>query len=142
MILDFEALDRLWERLKARSRRLQAADATDVDTHVAHALVTVLLFGTIGVGLAMMLGGAFGLTPPFERGLTAGIVFGWAFYLAREIHSRWGRWRYKSWDGICDVVVPVWITAPAVFHSLGLLWLLSIGVLLLYYVFRPIGGGR
>lgn len=161
--------DSLWERLKKRSARFRSADEHPDQTHVHHALVTVLLFGTLGAGLALMARAVSPLpfTPPVLEGLRWGIIGGWVFYAGREILNRldvtqeivgtvrglrWVQipiawkfdWRWQPWDGICDVVIPLWVTAPIVFGSLWALWGLSLAVAALYFLFRPIrnGGGR
>lgn len=128
----FELGDRLWERMKARSRRLQAADATDDQTHVHHALITVLLFGSIGTGMGLLGGLAL------EVGLRAGILGGLGFYAIRETLARWRNWSYKPWDGVCDVAVPLWVAMPVLLNSVVALWVMSLVVALLYFVFRPI----
>jgi hypothetical protein len=139
--------DRLWENyIKPRSRRLQLADQIDDQTHVHHALVTVLVFGTLavlGATVAMLavsawLGTFVLSTWVFGIPLRYGIAFGWAFYFVRELVARVGNWRYKTWDGICDVLVPLWVTAPVLFHSVVLLWVLSALVAMMYFLFRPL----
>jgi hypothetical protein len=157
-------LDDFWERLKARSRRLREFDSTPEATHVGHALVTVLLFGTIGVGLAMMIA-ALGLPAPLATGLRWGVIAGLAFYVVRELANRtdvthelvcnvrglrWLRipygvrfdWRWQPWDGLCDIVVPLWVCLPVLLGSLWALWLLSLAVTALYLLFRPYRSSR
>jgi hypothetical protein len=122
--------DRFWERLKARSLRLQAADATPDQSHTHHALVVVLLFGSVFAGLALLA------SMRIELGLKAGFIVGWIFYAIREIAMRVeGGFRYKPWDGVCDIVVPLWVTLPVVIGSASALWILSWIVVLLL---RPI----
>lgn len=156
-----DPLSNFWGRLKKRSRRFAAADETNEQTHMNHALVMVLLFGTIGAGLALMFDHALSV------GLKAGVVVGWGFYILREFNQRlsisqwvvandeaprwlrWFRfpiglrldWRWNAWDGICDVLVPLWITAPIVSGSVVLLWVLSALVAVMYFVFRPLDDG-
>lgn len=131
--MSLDILDRLWERLKARSRRLELADATDDQTHVHHALVVVLLFGSMAAGLALL----GGMSAAF--GLKIGFVIGWIFYAIREIATRVEEgWRYKPWDGVCDIVIPLWVTLPVVLESASALWILSAIVALLYFVLRPV----
>lgn len=155
-----DPLSNFWGKLKGRSRRFAAADQTDEQTHMNHALVMVLLFGTIGAGLALLAGRSR------QSGLEIGIVVGWSFYLLREIHQRlyiaqwivgeprWLRWlripdptsvrfepRFRLWDGVCDILIPLWITAPIIAGSVELLWALSVLVALAYFVFRPLDDG-
>lgn len=151
----------LWERLKKRSARLRAADEHPDQTHVHHALVTVLMFGTVGVGLAFMVSAFLPVKPPLEAGLRWGVIAGLVFYALREIWNRldvteqvvgtvrglrWVRiptrfrfdWRWQPWDGVCDIVVPLWVTAPVVFNDVWLLWALSWAVFALYFLLRPV----
>lgn len=124
--------DGAWERAKARSRRLQLADATVDQTHVHHALITVIVFGSLGAVLSLFR------PEPIAEGLRLGFMAGWAFYLVRELWNRRGDWRWRLWDGACDIAIPVWVTAPVVFSSPELLWALSIVVVVLYFFLRPI----
>lgn len=124
--------DAAWERLKARSRRLQLADATVDQTHVHHALVTVLAFGTLGAAVSLFRPEAI------AEGLRVGFMAGWTFYLLRELWNRRGNLGWRLWDGACDIVIPLWVTAPVVFNSPELLWILSIVVVALYFFLRPI----
>lgn len=154
----FDALGAVWGRLKRRSRRFQQADEHPVQTHINHALVIILLFGSLGVGLAQLVGRTL------EQGIEHGLVAGWLFYVAREFNQRleitewlwcnvrgltWIRfpsgirfaWRNSWWDGICDVLVPALIIAPVVFHSVRMLWALAVVVAVMYFVLRPIEDG-
>lgn len=154
----FDALGTVWGRLKRRSRRFQQADEHPVQTHINHALVIVLLFGTLGAGLALLVGRTI------DQGVEHGVTAGWLFYVARELHQRleitewlwcnvrwltWIRvpsrirvdWRDSWWDGVCDVLVPALIIAPVVFDSVRALWALAAAVALLYFVLRPIEDG-
>ena len=124
--------DAAWEQLKARSRRLQLADATVDQTHVHHALITVLVFGSLGAAVSLLRPESTG------DGLRFGFMAGWAFYMLRELWNRRSNWRFRIWDGACDIVIPLWVTAPVVFNSPELLWALSVLVVLLYFFLRPI----
>jgi hypothetical protein len=147
------SLDAFWERLARRSRRFALSDATDDQTHRNHALVTVLLFGSLG-GIA----GRFLTVYGAEWGLRWGLVLGVAFYVVREIWWRagivWLRWHtapydsaerivksrtpLKLWDGVMDVLVPVWVVGPVLYGSPALLWWLSAAVAAGYFLFRPL----
>lgn len=84
-------LELLWENMKRRSIRLQLADQTDEQTHINHALLTVVFFGGSG-----LLGGAVFFWALFDwwtswvftKPLAFGIVCGWIFYLIREVLQR------------------------------------------------------
>lgn len=102
-------------------------DITDDQTHVHHTMVVVLLFGGVG-----WLCGDFGF----------GIVVGWLAYGIREILARIVKWRfkywYKPWDGIMDVVVPVFVTADIPYDLPEWTILVRAALLTISYVFlRP-----
>ena len=104
------------------------AGSTDAETHIHHALVTVLLFGT--------LGGAIGLLREApEIGFRAGMVVGLSVYLLRELRQKaWlvGRW----WDAVCDIVIPCWIVLPVALDAPWLLWVGAAVVAVLYIPLR------
>lgn len=104
-------------------------------THINHALVTILLFGTIGAGLGSWAGLAL------VTGLRYGLVVGCAFYVVRELMQRWpDRFAVEWRDGVCDVLGPVWITAPVLWPShLEAWWALTALYALLVFPFgrRP-----
>lgn len=143
-------MDALWERLKKRSRRLALSDQTDSDTHLHHALVTVLVFGSVG----WVIGSRFDLP-----GLKAGLVWGLGFYALREIVNRvevtgWIvltpfprlklfpmlrlDWRYKLWDAAGDILIPCWVVLPVVLDSVVALWWLSLAVAVHHFWLRPL----
>jgi hypothetical protein len=108
------------ERFKAHHRWLQLWDRIPDQTHIHHTLVTIL-FGVVGL--------LFGM---FQAGLLVGI----AFYVIREIVSKIASAVSKEplyiWDGIMDVVVPMWIVYPWIFGWLPGWLLLSLFVALMY----------
>lgn len=147
------SLDAFWERLSAANPRFALSDATDADTHRNHALVTVLLFGTLGA-----IAGRLAFDWRIGTGLEVGYAVGVGFYVVREL---WWRIQVivarrvakpydtielsvkattplRLFDGWMDVLVPVWITAPAVFGSVVLLWILSALVAASYFLLRPV----
>ena len=143
-------IEATWERLKRRSIRLQLADQTDEQTHINHALLTVVLFGGSGMlGTLLFLLAIAGVWSTWvaTTPLACGIVAGWCFYLVREVLQRRGRWTWMLWDGICDIVVPLAWTAPWTLAALAgtvpwwtgaVLYGSALLMLALYYVFRPI----
>lgn len=128
-------LDDLWERsIKPRAPQLQAADATDDQTHTHHALVTILLFGTI-IALIVWLTRLGSL----EYGLRWGFVGGLVFYFVRELLTRFRYgFRFKPWDGALDVLEPVCWTLPVLLDSARLLWVLSLVYAFVYFWLRPV----
>lgn len=107
-------------------------DGTPERTHINHALVIILLFGSIGAGVG------YWISAP-ATGFRVGLVVGWLAYVVREILQRWGpAWFDDLWDGLCDVLVPAWIISgvvlpdtPAVFGCL------TVAVAALYFPLRP-----
>lgn len=158
-----DPLSNLWHRLKANNPRFQAADESDVQTHINHALVTTLLFGTLGA-LGLFVGSLVfvrELTFDLARGYSWGLVVGLVFYTVREINQRltfaetlfgdvygmrwieipWSPrfdWKYRPWDGVGDVLVQTWIVSSVITGSALVFFLLAGSVALLYFVFRPL----
>lgn len=152
-----EKLDRFWEtRIRARSARFAAADATDDQTQWNHALITILGFGGFAIALSAM--GILAVAVftglwleqlrwTFTAPLAIGIVAGVAFYVYRELQARIEDWHYKPWDGIGDVLKPIawpgaWALA-ALFGDVpwwtGLFLYLSAGAVAAHsFLFRPV----
>lgn len=121
------ALHRWAER---RFHALLYVGTSDEATHTQHALVIVLAFGTLGAFVGWLLG-----VPAL--GFRAGLVAGWTCYVVRELDQRRGRWRWRLWDGACDVAVPAAWIAAVVTGSVWALWLGAAVVALLYVPLRP-----
>lgn len=129
-------LDDLWERrIKNRFPQFQAADSNDDQTHTHHALVTVLLFGTVITAISVWWLG-------LDRALTLGFVGGVTFYFLRELITRLQLgFRYKPWDGVMDVLEPIVWTFPVIFGSVKLLWGLALIYAVMYFWLRPVNRG-
>lgn len=158
-----DAPDNLWQRLKARSRRLQLADAHVDQTHVHHALITCAVGIVLGFvaqrWLAPLWGARLGFDAPawfagdaaYQAG--TGAMLGWYVYRewltwrprailfnlrlmrAKQMH---GRVDVRWWDGTCDVVVPMWLTMPLAHQSYAWLLATTAAVFVLYFVLRPV----
>jgi len=109
--------DRFWERLKERSPKLGASDLSFDQSHTHHALVCVLVFGGFGMLTALLVIGpgryVFGIP------LALGILVGFLFYAIREVVARIPNWRYRRWDGLLDVLVPVTWLGPWAFAAIA-----------------------
>ena len=119
-------------RFPAVAAMLVRGDGTPERTHINHALVIILLFGSIGAGVG------FWVTMP-ALGFRVGLVVGWLAYVVREVSQRWGpSFTANGWDGCCDVLIPAWIVSAAVLPgSLAVFWSLTAIVAALYFPLRP-----
>jgi hypothetical protein len=136
-------LDDWWESYRNAHPALLLSDQTYDQSHVLHALVTVVLFGPVGV-LAGFLFGPWRIA--LSVGLACGIVGGLVGYLIREVGS--GKTviagQVLVWDGLLDVMMPVtlggiwacsalfgrvpWWTGPALYGLAGwMFWAYTLG---------------
>lgn len=108
------SLDELWEELKHRYPQLRYWDQTVDQSHMHHTLVTILLFGTLGMVMAFAFHG-WDAEMLITKGLASGLIGGVCGYLVRECGSRLRGNELSEkqlWDGVLDVVVPATFTLP------------------------------
>lgn len=105
----------------------------------------MLAGGPIGIVWNLVLAIFDPWTVDIARGFACGVVGTVVGYLVRELGARFGNWRYRVWDGVLDVLVPLVINAPwAVVIVVGVpkvfiagVWIAWGTVAILYTFARP-----